>query len=689
MQAKAKVVFKTPEANSTLNLQDVQGLVTWVLAEGFMPSWIFIKGLRVESVMEEGSSGMYRSDIEAVRGAELSSIDKFGPIRQMDDSQLVGAPAAAAVSGRGGVAARRWRCGRGGAAVAAAPALPSPPVGVPIAGIAAGGHLYSRRHSKSESTRALFVGAIAGVTIGTPFIPVLSIFVLPAVFILKQNKPLIPKVVVLYVPGLDAALYLAESKVLNSFKEYCGIPRAVLALSCVSYGMQTIDALLTCKVKRKRDGPESIEGYMITAVPFPYGLDNLASIDLKKDLPFPITYYTLTATGLEDNGYCYDQPASGFLSTLPAPLGVPTHELVALDCEKIPCVTSEGFELTRVTLIDVKGQVLLDKLVKPSNVITDYNTRYSGITFEMLDGVTTTLKDIQEEFLQLVYKETILVGHSLGNDLLALKISHDLVLDTAVLYKHPRGGSYKVALRVLARRFLSREIQDAGNGHDSVEDARTALELALLKIRHGKQDIEDLILVCLHHSCGRNSLQFWVTGQTSSVIDNISVVKRYASESSHAIPVSSDDEALSKAMKEVKNDKVQFVWAQFSDLNSYLKKQAEDFEKLHTKLAEMIALLTCNKSSTSRKSIKYNVTSELKDILGRLNARIRSVYSSLPANAMLIICTGHGDTPYVQRLRKMLKEQVESTILREQLVKVLEELQAQAEVGLCFVGVKH
>lgn len=86
----------------------------------------------------------------------------------------------------------------------------------------------------------------------------------------------------------------------------------------------------------------------------------------------------------------------------------------------------------------------------------------------------------------MVYKETILVGHSLENDLLALKISHDLVIDTAILYKHPRGASYKTALRVLARRFLSREIQQSGNGHDSIEDARATMELALLKIRFGK-----------------------------------------------------------------------------------------------------------------------------------------------------------------------------------------------------------
>ena len=37
----------------------------------------------------------------------------------------------------------------------------------------------------------------------------------------------------------------------------------------------------------------------------------------------------------------------------------------------------------------------------------------------------------------------------------------------------------------------------------------------------------------------------------------------------------------------------------------------------------------------------------------------------------------------------MLREQTKTIECREKLLKVLEEQQSQAEVGLCFVGIKH
>ncbi|CAN0908488.1 Small RNA degrading nuclease 5 [Linum grandiflorum] len=301
----------------------------------------------------------------------------------------------------------------------------------------------------------------------------------------------------------------------------------------------------------------------------------------------------------------------------------------------------------------------------------------------MMSKVTTSLKDVQKDFLNLVHQETILVGHSLENDLLALKISHQLVIDTAVLYKHPRGGSYKSALRILAKRYLSREIQKSGVGHDSAEDARAAMELALLKIKRGpgfgspRSFSRKKLLSVLSES-----------SKTSSIIDDISVVKQYSSESSHAIPVTSDEEALLKAKKEVKNDQTHFIWTQFSELDSYYEKQADDEEKVNGKLAEMIPLVTCEKKSTNKKGITCRMPAHLKGVVTRLNKRVRDLCSALPTNTMIIICTGHGDTAIVRRVRKMLADQSETTMSRESILKVLQELQAQAELALCFIGLK-
>ncbi len=62
----------------------------------------------------------------------------------------------------------------------------------------------------------------------------------------------------------------------------------------------------------------------------------------------------------------------------------------------------------------------------------------AGITPQMMKGVTTTLSQIQQRVLKFVGPETLLVGHSLENDLRVLKLVHLKNLDTAILYPHAR-----------------------------------------------------------------------------------------------------------------------------------------------------------------------------------------------------------------------------------------------------------
>lgn len=172
----------------------------------------------------------------------------------------------------------------------------------------------------------------------------------------------------------------------------------------------------------------------------------------------------------------------GFVSTFSKPLPPDGNAGVfALDCEM--CYTKQGLELTRVTVIDSEMKVIYDTFVKPESKVVDYNTRFSGVTAEDLESAAITLRDVQAVLLSMFSAESILIGHSLESDLLALKLIHSSVVDTAIVFPHRLGLPYKRALKNLMADHLKRIIQDNVEGHDSSEDATACMELMIWKIK--------------------------------------------------------------------------------------------------------------------------------------------------------------------------------------------------------------
>ncbi|XP_052685053.1 RNA exonuclease 1 homolog isoform X2 [Crassostrea angulata] len=172
----------------------------------------------------------------------------------------------------------------------------------------------------------------------------------------------------------------------------------------------------------------------------------------------------------------------GYLRTFPcSPVPDGDYGVYAMDCEMV--YTQGGQELARVTVTDCENNSVYETLVRPDRKVIDYNTRFSGITAEDMDGVTTTIRDVQAVLLSLFTEKTILIGHSLESDLVAVKIIHDTVVDTAVVFPHRLGPPYKRALKTLMAEYLKKIIQDDVGGHDSQEDAISCMELMQWRVK--------------------------------------------------------------------------------------------------------------------------------------------------------------------------------------------------------------
>jgi len=384
------------------------------------------------------------------------------------------------------------------------------------------------------------------------------------------------------------------------------------------------------------------------------------------------------------------------------------RKVLAMDCEMCitspPGTTPQVFSLTRVSIIDWDGHTLLDELVKPADPITDYLTPYSGITPAMLEGVTTTLAEIQAKLLSLLTPQTILVGHSLNSDLNALQLTHPYIIDTALLFPHPRGPPLKSSLKWLAQRYLSREIQKGhgSTGHDSVEDAKACLDLVKQKCEKGKawgtsEASGESIFKRLARSHRPRRDKVNPIGddepRIGAVVDWGEPTRGYGGQAKVAIGCETDAEVVAGIKHALTGDAddavvpkggCDFVWARLRALEAHRGWWNR------SKLVDTDALRASTADASAAES--------LESVTAQTAAHVREVFDALPPCTAFVVYSGSGDPrdlSEMQALQQRFKEEFRTKKWDELSVRWtdveeqrLREACKKARLGVGFVTVK-
>ncbi|XP_020650564.3 RNA exonuclease 4 [Pogona vitticeps] len=150
---------------------------------------------------------------------------------------------------------------------------------------------------------------------------------------------------------------------------------------------------------------------------------------------------------------------------------------VAMDCEMVGVgPTGEDSVVARVSIVNLFGKCVYDKFVKPTEKVSDYRTRVSGIRPENLRK-GEDFKVVQKEVADIL-KGRILVGHALHNDLKILFLDHPKkkIRDTQ-RYKpfKQQVKSGRPSLKLLCEKLLNVKVQTAE--HNSIQDAQATMRL--------------------------------------------------------------------------------------------------------------------------------------------------------------------------------------------------------------------
>ena len=299
---------------------------------------------------------------------------------------------------------------------------------------------------------------------------------------------------------------------------------------------------------------------------------------------------------------------------------------------------------------------------------------FSGMTKEKLDPVSTSLGDIQRKLLDLLSPDTILVGHSLDSDLRALKLTHPFIIDTAILYPHPRGPPLKSSLKWLAQKYLSREIQkgDGATGHDSIEDARACLDLVRQKCEKGPQwGTSEASTESIFKRLSRTPQKGGVVsgggsreGKTGAIVDVGGAKPGFRSMAPFSIVCSTDAEIPASVRRcvlgngdgaYIPGSGVDFTWARFRSLEK-LRGWANDNR-------------SAAKPEPGAEMQPEPTPAELGAAVSAIARHVKEIREFLPPCTLLMLYSGTGDPRELARLQEMQR-----TFKREYSVKKWDQL---------------
>ena len=323
-----------------------------------------------------------------------------------------------------------------------------------------------------------------------------------------------------------------------------------------------------------------------------------------------------------------------------------TITIMALDCEF--CDTASGNALTRISIVNEQLECVYDSFVVPEEEITDYKTQYSGITPQKLAGVTTRLEDVHAELRSIITDKTVLLGHSLENDLRVMKMCVSLVIDTSFLFTPTSTPTFKPSLKFLAKKVLQKDIQTSTSGHDSVDDAKVCMELLLAKQQLGHE-------YTVSWNDNKRSLADYMgyCGVRSLLVDHQTQLGKHVKSKNVKCSFAIGDDNIVSSTIEGFNAKIyDFTWLQMHDFHSFCKKEYEE----------------------------GNVTSsgEVRKLLASMLQLVEVLYSRASPGTMFMVCAGSGNLHEIKQFNTKRNHDMEE----------LKTLVDKARKGVAFFKLK-